>query len=140
MMSQLSDRPTQRMTGRRAFLTTLGAGALAGAVAAKTALTADKLPPKKPIKIGQIGVGHAHASKLAVYRKSPDYEVVGIVEPDAALRKQAEERDPYRKLPWLTQEKLLATPGLQAVLVETKVEDLLKTAEGCVAAGMHVHL
>ena len=34
------------------------------------------------IKIGQIGVGHAHATKLSVYRHSPDYEVVGIVEPD----------------------------------------------------------
>ena len=37
------------------------------------------------IKVGQIGVGHAHASKLSVYRASADYEVVGIVEPDAAV-------------------------------------------------------
>jgi hypothetical protein len=36
------------------------------------------------IRIGQIGVGHAHANKLSVYRKSPDYEVVGIVEPNMA--------------------------------------------------------
>ena len=34
------------------------------------------------IKVGQIGVGHAHASKLSVYRRSDDYEVVGLVEPD----------------------------------------------------------
>src|SRR5262249_18748166 len=43
-------------------------------------------------------------------------------------------------LPWLTQEKLLETPGLQAVLVETRVGDLLRTAEACVAAGKHIHL
>ncbi|MCA9070142.1 MAG: Gfo/Idh/MocA family oxidoreductase, partial [Planctomycetaceae bacterium] len=92
---------------------------------------------KKPkIKIGQIGVGHAHASKLSVYRASPDYEVVGIVEPDADLRRRAA----YRDLPWMTQEQLLNTPGLDAVLVETQVRDLLDTAETCIAAGKHIHL
>ncbi len=97
--------------------------------------------PEKPrIKIGQIGVGHAHASKLSVYRDSPDYEVVGVVEPDEALRKRAESAPPYRGLKWLTREQLLGTPGLHAVLVETRVRDLLDTAEACVAAGMHVHI
>jgi predicted dehydrogenase len=118
---------------RREFLTCLGAAALA------TAAGADEPKPAKPrIKIGQIGVGHAHASKLAVYRDSPDYEVVGIVEPDAELRKRAENTPPYRDLKWLSREQLLATPGLQAVLVETRVADLLDNAEACVAAGMHV--
>ena len=43
------------------------------------------------IKIGQIGVGHAHAAgKMDVYRKSPEYEVVGVVEPDEKLKRQAE--------------------------------------------------
>lgn len=92
------------------------------------------------IKIGQIGVGHAHASKLGVYRKSPDYEVVGIVEPDAARRKRAESQEPFRDLPWMTEEQLLNVPGLQVVLVETEVRDLLNVAERCVAAGKHVHI
>lgn len=91
-------------------------------------------------KIGQIGVGHAHASKLAVYRSSADYEVIGIVEPDAELRRSAEAQPAFQGLPWLTQEQLLNTPGLEAVLVETRVRDLLHTAEACVAAGKHVHL
>ena len=98
----------------------------------------DQSRPK--IKIGQIGVGHAHASKLGVYRQSPDYEVVGIVEPDAALRAEAERDEVFRGLPWLSQEQLLATPGLQAVLVETRVPDLLNAAEAAIAAGKHVHL
>ena len=34
----------------------------------------------------------------------------------------------------------LETPGLRAVLVETRVPDLLDNAEACVAAGMHVHI
>jgi predicted dehydrogenase len=102
-------------------------------------MAADPAPPPR-IKIGQIGVGHAHASKLSVYRKSSDYEVVGIVEPDAALRKRAETRDAFRGLPWMSQEKLLSTSGLQAVLVETRVGELLATAQACVAAGKHVHI
>jgi predicted dehydrogenase len=95
---------------------------------------------RPPVKVGQIGVGHAHATKLSVYRASPDYEVVGIVEPDAALRKRAEAQGAFRGLPWLTRDQLLATPGLQAVLVETRVADLLANAEACVAAGKHVHI
>lgn len=92
------------------------------------------------IKIGQIGTGHAHATKLEVYRRSTEYEVVGIVEPDAELRDRAARQPAYRDLAWMSEEQLLAQPGLQAVLVETRVRDLLGTAERCVAAGKHVHL
>lgn len=95
---------------------------------------------KPRIKIGQIGTGHAHASKLSAYRASPDYDVVGVVEPDLASRKQAEASDTYRGLKFLTQDELLATPGLQAVLVETRVRDLLNAAEACVRAGKHIHI
>lgn len=116
---------------RRRFLAAAAAGA---------GLAAQDKPPPRRIKVGQIGVGHAHANKLSAYRNSADYEVVGIVEPDEALRKRAESRDPFRKLTWLTREKLLATPGLEAVLVETDVAELLPTAEAVVAAGKHVHI
>lgn len=92
------------------------------------------------IKVGQIGVAHAHAAKLAVYRQLPDYEVVGIVEPNADLRKSAATQNAFRDLPWMTQEQLLNVTGLQAVLVETRVADLLGIAESCVAAGKHIHL
>lgn len=117
-------------------MATVSAGALlAGAGGPRVAHAA---APK--IKIGQIGVGHAHSSKLEVYRASPDYEVLGIVEPDVELRGRAEQEEPFRGLPWMSQQQLLETPGLQAVLVETRVRDLLDTAEACVAAGKHVHL
>jgi len=92
------------------------------------------------IRIGQIGVGHAHASKLSVYRASPDYEVVGVFEPDPALRAAAERTPPYAGLEFLTRDRLLETPGLEAVLVETRVRELLDQAEACVAAGKHVHI
>ncbi len=121
-------------------------GQLGGTVAwtafsgACSVLAEEKVPAKQRIKIGQIGVGHAHASKLGVYRKSADYEVVGIVEPDAKLRQQAENQETFRDLPWMTQEQLLNVPDLQAVLVETRVRDSLNVAEASVAAGKHIHL
>lgn len=133
-------------SGRREFLRTVGGGAIAGAFAAGALLPelqplrgADQ-PARPRIKVGQIGTGHAHANKLAVYRASPDYEVVGIVEPDPELRQRAEKQAVYHGLPWMSQEQLLQTPGLQAVLVETRVRDLLEAARACVEAGKHVHL
>lgn len=120
------------LTARRTFLTTAAAGLCAVTTAASSS--------QGPIRIGQIGVGHAHASKLSVYRNNPDYKVVGIVEPDEQLRRAAQTRDPYRDLNWMTREQLLNTPGLQAVLVETQVRDLLDQAAVCVAAGKHVHI
>ncbi len=122
---------------RRDVLRQTAAGLALSATAGRAAPDEGQRPR---IRIGQIGVGHAHASKLSVYRASPDYEVVGVVEPDEELRRKAESQAVYRDLPWMTQEQLLNQPGLQAVLVETRVRDLLDTAEVCVAAGKHVHL
>ena len=82
-------RPRAAITRRGA----LQAGVLAvGATVVGTAVAAE---PKARIKVGQIGVGHAHASKLSAYRASPDYEVVGVVEPDEGLRVNAS-RDAWR--------------------------------------------
>jgi len=121
---------------RRSFTLSLSAGAAALSLPAVHAAE----PVGGKIKLGQIGVGHAHATKLGVYRKSPEYEVVGIVEPDAKLREEAKEQPAFRDLPWMTEEQLLNVKGLQVVTVETPVRDLLATAQRCIAAGKHVHL
>jgi predicted dehydrogenase len=93
------------------------------------------------INIAQIGVGHAHAAgKMHFYRQSKEFDVVGVVEPDAKLRAAAEKSPTYRGLKWMSQDELLAVKGLQAVAVETQVRDLLKTAEACIDAGKHIHL
>ncbi len=130
------------LPNRRNALQMLG-GTLACSVLSQTGPAAERAPKAKPgrrIKIGQIGVGHAHASKLSVYRSSPDYEVVGIVESDPAFRQRAQNQPAYKDGPWMTEEQLLNSPGLEAVLVETRVRDLLNTAQACVAAGKHIHL
>ena len=129
------------MPNRRDVLKRFGTaagGALAWSATSRMAAASKAAAPR--IKIGQIGTGHAHASKLSAYRASDDYEVVGVVEPDAELRGKAQSQDVYRGLSWMTQEQLLGVPGLQAVLVETRVRDLLDAAEACIAAGKHVHL
>ncbi len=96
---------------------------------------------RERIKVGQIGVGHGHAAgKMAVYRESPEYEVVGVVEPDSELKKRAESSKTYSGVPWMSRDELLNVPGLQLVAVETKVRDLLDNAQACIDAGMHIHL
>lgn len=126
---------------RRTFISAAAAASagLPSVLSARTAVNVSQ-PRQTPIRLGQIGTSHAHASKLSVYRASPDYEVVGIVEPDAALRRAAEQQPVFQGLRWMTQEELLNQPGLQAVLVETQVRDSLAAASACVAAGCHVHL
>lgn len=102
---------------------------------------ADQRSPAPPIKIGQIGVGHPHAKgQMRAHRGLPDFQIVGIVEPDAELRAEAQQDPDYAGLRWMTEEELLGTPGLQGVLVETEIEKLLDTAERCIAAGKHIHL
>ena len=93
------------------------------------------------IRICQIGTAHGHAAgKLGTYRKSSDYEVVGLVEPDVKLRQQAESHSEFRDIPWMTVEQLLNVPDLQAVAIETEPRFLLSYAETCIDAGKHVHL
>ena len=121
---------------RRQWLKQSGAGVLATAAG----FHANASQAGRPIRMGQIGVSHAHASKLSVYRASKDYEVVGLVEPDDNLWNASQKQDAFRGLKRLTRDELLNTPGLQAVLVETHVKDLLENAEACVRAGKHVHI
>src|SRR5688572_19453331 len=84
--------------------TALKSAAAAGAMALAGHSTV-KGQGKPRLKIGQIGVGHAHASKLEVYRRSADYEVVGIVEPDQQLRERAGQQPAFRDLPWISEEQ-----------------------------------
>lgn len=105
-------------------------------------MAASAAEAKGPIKVGQIGTAHAHASgKIATLRKlSADFEVIGVVEPDPELRRECEDTATYRGLKWMTEDELLSTKGLQAVAVETAVADLVPTAARSISAGMHIHL
>lgn len=130
---------------RRQLLTTAaGAGAACALRRWLEPTVAAADAPKQRIKIGQIGTGHEHASaKMSTFRKLNDYyEVVGIAESDAKLRKSREKDPAYQSLTWMTEEQLLRTPGLQAVAVEVSSADdrIMDITGQCIAAGLHVHL
>ncbi len=96
---------------------------------------------KTKIKIGQIGSGHAHASgKLAAIRNlSDDFELVGLAQPREAANSPIPGSGVYRGVRQMSEEKLLATPGLQAVTIETEVPHLVAAAKRAVGAGLHIH-
>jgi len=95
----------------------------------------------KRIKIAQLGVGHMHAYKIGALRQFPDvFDVVGVAEDDPAQKAAFGHHDMYRGLPWLSGDELLATPGLDAVLVETEEHALVPAALRCLRAGRHIHL
>lgn len=124
---------------RRKFLQHAGwtAGALPAAAMVPPPVNA---APKQKIRIGQIGTGHAHAAgKLRTLQNlSEHYELVGVVENDPERRTRLGET--YHGVELVSEEKLLNTPGLQAVCVETEVRELVPTAARCVQAGLHLHL
>lgn len=91
------------------------------------------------IRIGQIGVGHEHASgKMDALRALPElYEVVGVV---AEVSPDWPSPGSYEGVPRMTEEELFSTPGLQAVAVETNNADLVPAALRCMERGVHMHL
>jgi len=121
---------------RRIFLSSAGAACLSMAASSSRAAGVKK----DKIKIGQIGTGHAHASGVfsQLQQVTDDYELVGIVENDPKRRKTL--GGSYKGVKLISEEQLLNTKGLQAVVVETEVQDLLPTARRCVEAGMNIHL
>jgi predicted dehydrogenase len=115
--------------------------ALAGLASATATRAQNTSAPASKIRIGQIGTGHAHAAgKIETIRKSDEFELVGVVEEDPALRAKAEQNRAYAGVPWMSKDQLLSSAGLQAVAVETQVKDLLPTAALCVSHGKHIHL
>jgi predicted dehydrogenase len=93
----------------------------------------------KPIRIGQIGIGHAHASaKMETLRALPDYyEVVGFAVEDNPYPRST---NAYDGLERMSEDDLLDTPGLEAVAVETNMPELVPTAMRCMQRGLHMHL
>ena len=94
----------------------------------------------KKIKIGQIGIGHNHATALmSAVRKFPQlFEVVGYAEEKEEWVALRGNHPAYQGLKRLSTEELLAQS--EAVLVECEVQDLTRVAKLCVDAGKHIHM
>ena len=126
-------------SNRRKFLTTTSSAAAGLSMLTVTDQVMGR-EKKSKIKIGQIGTGHAHARSVfsQLKRVTEDFELVGIVENDPQRREKL--GDSFQEVKLISEEQLLNTKGLQAVVVETEVQDLLPTANRCAAAGMNIHL
>jgi predicted dehydrogenase len=130
---------------RRTFVQSTAAS---GLLAALPQLAVSALPPEpgqvkpKPIRVGQIGTAHSHASgKFTALRELPEhFEIVGLVEPDETRRAGLDKAAVYRDVPRMTEAELFKVPNLQAVVVETSVRDLVATGQRVVDAGFHLHL
>lgn len=94
----------------------------------------------KKIRIGQFGIGHNHGTaRMRSLRALPDYfEIVGVAEDDPAWKEKRGGLDAYAGLPMMSSAELLATPGLEAVLLETDGKDLLPSALRCAERGLHL--
>lgn len=96
----------------------------------------------KRIRIGQLGIGHNHGdAKMGALRKLPElFEVVGVAEDDAAWKAKRGGLEVYKGLPFMSEEELMAVPGLEAVAVEKDGMDLVSTAQRAAERGLHIHL
>ena len=113
---------------RRIFLQNAGAAALAPAAAPK-------------VRAAMLGTGHSHFyGKYKAMLDSPNYEVVGVVENNAAA-KAALQKDPrYSAVKWLDEAAMLADPSIQLVVVECRVWEAVPWGKKVIAAGKHLHL
>jgi predicted dehydrogenase len=121
------------MMHRRTLLTGLALAPFAGLLAAEA--------PAR-IRIAQVGTSHAHAAgKMDALRSLSDlYEVVGFAEPIAARQAAAKKAKAFAGLKYLTEAEILADQTIQAVVIETTLEDSARAAMAALKAGKHVHL
>jgi len=93
------------------------------------------------IRTGILGTAHAHAvGKLRTIQISPEYELVGVCEPDDALRTRRQNEESFWDVRWLSEEELLDDASVQLVAVEGRVQDNLEFTRHAIEAGKHVHL
>ncbi len=92
------------------------------------------------IKIGQIGIGHNHGeAKMLTVRKFPElFEVVGFAEENEEWIKKRGHLRGYEGLKRYSVDELIEK--CDALLIETDVWDLTKTAQKCIDAGKHIHM
>ena len=83
-----------------------------------------------------LGTGHSHAlGKLNVLRSFPEWELVGVCEPDASWRQQRQQEDNWQGIRWLEEVEILEDPTIQMIAVESEVPQLLPLGEIAIDAG-----
>jgi predicted dehydrogenase len=88
-----------------------------------------------------IGIDHSHAlDVLEEILRSDEYELVGICEPDPAIREAKKDVPILQGLPWVTEDALFGDRTVQLVVVESGVKRLLQFGRAAIDAGKHLHI
>ena len=91
------------------------------------------------LKIGQIGIGHNHSDKIKSIQRHPElFQLVGYAEENEEWVARRGERPHFIDVPRMSVDEILEKSD--AVLVETDVWNLTKTAQMCIDAGKHIHM
>ena len=91
------------------------------------------------IKIGQIGIGHNHSDKMKSILRFPEqFELIGYAEENEQWVARRGDKFPFQNVKRMSVEEVIEKSD--AILVETDVWDLTKTAQMCIDAGKHIHM
>lgn len=110
-------------------------------VAAAAALPALAAQQSTPIRVALWGTEHSHTSgKLRAMQESPDYELVGVCESNAAQRERAQKEPAFAGLRWLGESEMLGDKSIQLIVAQCSVWDALPMGHKVIDAGKHLHL
>lgn len=108
---------------------------LQAAAASTLALSAVGADAPRRLRIGFLGCSHSHGMpKVKLATTSPDWECVGVFEPDPKHRAAAEQLGAKA----LSQEQVLAAS--EVIAVECDAKDRHARAKAALLAGKHVHV
>jgi predicted dehydrogenase len=94
-----------------------------------------------PIRTGLWGTEHSHTTgKLKAMQSSPDYEVVGVAESDAAQRARAEKNPAFGGLRWMSEKEMLGDASISLIVAQCSAWDALEMGHAVIDAGKHLHL
>jgi len=86
------------------------------------------------LKLGFLGTGHSHfKEKLKVIQESPDWQMIGLCEEDAAVRAKGP-----AGATWFSADELFEKADV--IVVESAVKDHAGDARRALLAGKHVHV
>ena len=122
---------------RRQFISHTAAAAGVAAVGARSAAPA----ASHPIGAAIIGTVHSHAiGHLQTLRKSSNYEVLGVSEPDPKLRARAEKNPRWEGVPWASVEEILRDDRVRMVCIETDPLEALRYSHRGIVANKHLKI
>jgi predicted dehydrogenase len=108
---------------------------------ASSAMPALAAQQNQRIRTAVWGTEHSHTDgKLKALLDNPDYEVVGVCEPNAALKAKAQAKPLYSGIRWLNEADMLNDKSIHLIVVQCSVADAIPMGRKVVDAGKHLHL